>query len=113
MSEEQSEPQQQQQSFNIPARLPDFKEANDNTTYSNFVNVGFNENDCCLTFLRKPRPLSIDLEAMKSGEVKLELAALSRVYLPHDVARSLCHVLAQNIAALDAQRAQAAASNPN
>lgn len=107
------QPQPQQQSFNIPARLPEFVEDRENTAYANFVNVGFNENDCCLTFLRKPRPLSLDLEAVKAGEAKLELTALSRVYLPHEVARALCHVLAQNLAALDAQRAHGAVSNPN
>lgn len=91
-------------SYQIPTRLPNFVEDRENTSYANVVNVGFDGADFCLTFLRKPRPLSLDLEAVKSGEVQLEMTPVSRVYLPIEVARGLCQALGQNLSALDAAR---------
>lgn len=109
MAEQQPSPT----TFQIPTHLPSFSEDKDNTSYANFVNVAFNETDCCLTFLRKPRPLSLDLKAVQSGETKLEMIPLSRVYLPHDIARMLCQGLAQSIHALDDAVAKAKAQSPN
>jgi hypothetical protein len=84
--------------------MPNFVESRDNTTYANLINVAFDGNDCCLTFMRRPRPLSLDPQAVKSGELQLEMNAVSRVYLPLEAARGLCQALAQNLAALDQAR---------
>lgn len=97
-------PKGQPVSFNIPTRLPDFMETRENTDYANMVNVAFDGTECCLTFLRKPRPLSLDVKAVKAGDVQLEMTAVSRVYLPLDVARALSQAMAQNLAALDRSR---------
>lgn len=84
--------------------MPEFLEDKDNTSYANIVNVAFDGSDCCLTFLRKPRPLSLSLEAVQSGQVRLEMSPVARVYLPVDVARGLCQAIAQNLSALDKAR---------
>jgi hypothetical protein len=103
-----SDPTPKPQTINIAAAMPEFLENQDNTSYANIVNVAFDGSDCCLTFLRKPRPMSLNLESVQSGQVRLEMTPVSRVYLPVDVARGLCQALAQNIAALDkAREAQA------
>lgn len=91
------------QTINIPTRMPNFVEDKDNTSYANLINVSVDSGECCLTFLRRPRPLSLDLQALKSGEVHLEVTAVSRVYLSLDAARGLCQALANNLAVLDSK----------
>lgn len=105
-------PDGQRVQYTIPTRLPQFVEDKDNTTYANVVNVGFDGADCCLTFLRRPRPLGLDLEAVKSKDFHLEMNAVSRVYLPIDVARGLCQALMQNLAGLDSARSRPGGNGP-
>jgi hypothetical protein len=93
--------QQRPTTYQIPTRMPEFVEDSENTNYANVVNVGFDGNDFCVTFLRRPRPLALDVEAIKAGQVQLEMNPVSRVYLPIEVARGLCQALSQNLAALD------------
>ena len=104
MSESQNQPGPTV--YNIPTRLPNFVEDKDNTSYANVINVGFDGADCCLTFMRRPRPLSLDTEAVKAGELQLEMNAVGRVYLPLETARGLYQALGQNLAALDQARAR-------
>lgn len=106
-------PDGQRVQYTIPTRLPQFVEDKDNTTYANVVNVGFDGADCCLTFMRRPRPLGLDLEAVKSGDFHLEMNAVSRVYMPIDVARGLCQALMQNINAYEAAKARAGGNGQN
>lgn len=90
--------------YSIPTRLPQFVESAENTSYANVVNVAIDGGDCCLTFLRKPRPMAVDVDAVKAGDFHLEMSPVSRVYLPVEVARALCQMLGQNLIALDAAR---------
>jgi hypothetical protein len=102
MSEKQEE--QKPINFNIPTKIPEFTEDRHNTTYANFVNVGLNEADCCLTFMRKPRPMSLDLQAVQSGELSLELSPVNRVYINHQTAVQLYQALGKSLTALDSIR---------
>lgn len=90
--------------FNIPTKIPEFVEDRDNTTYANFVNVGLNEADCCLTFMRKPRPMSLDIQALQSGGFSLEMSAVNRVYINHQTAVQLYQALGKSLTALDSVR---------
>ena len=102
MSDKQD--QQQPTNYNIPTKIPEFVETPDNTSYANFANVGLNESDCCITFLRKPRPMSLDLEAVQSGDLSLEMTPVSRLYINHQTAVQLYQALGKSLTALESIR---------
>jgi hypothetical protein len=102
MSEKNEEPKQI--NYNIPTKIPNFAENGDNTSYANFVNVGLNESDCCVTFMRKPRPMSLDLEAVQSGDLSLEMTPVGRIYINHQTAVQLYQALGKSLTALDSIR---------
>ena len=96
--------------LNIPARIPEFHETGENTEYSNFANVSLNESDCCITFMRKPRPMALDMKAVQSGEVSLEVTPVSRVYMNHQTALQLYQALGKSIGALESVRKKKSAN---